>query len=149
MLYKKCEQRPYPRWSSSAVSALQADLKASLGLEILVAGCGTGQETAFYANTAQGAQITAADLSRTSIAYGMRQAKEMGFLPRINFLHGDLMQVGKLEKTFRLHHQLGVLHHLKDPEKVWLLLFQRSNLTGMSSVPLFQSCPEICSRSLL
>jgi 2-polyprenyl-3-methyl-5-hydroxy-6-metoxy-1,4-benzoquinol methylase/Flp pilus assembly protein TadD len=135
---KMYEQRPYPRWSSSAVSAPQADLKqASLGLEILVAGCGTGQETAFYANTAQGAQITAVDLSRTSIAYGMRQAKEMGFLPRINFLHGDLMQVGKLEKTFDYITSSGVLHHLKDPEKGLAAIVSTLKPNGRMSLSLY------------
>jgi len=115
---KMYETRPYPRWNSSAVSAPQADLQnLSRGLEILIAGCGTGQEAAFYANMAQSAHITAVDLSRTSIAYGIRQTGEMGFLPRINFMHGDLAEVGKIGKTYDYITSSGVLHHMKDPEK--------------------------------
>ncbi len=135
---KMYEQRPYPRWSSSAVSATQADLrKASEGLEILVAGCGTGQEPAFYANIAQSAHITAIDLSRTSIAYGMRQAKEMGFLSRINFLHGDLMQVGKLDKKFDFVASSGVLHHLKEPEKGLEAIVSTLKPNGRMSLSLY------------
>lgn len=115
---KMYEQRPYPRWTSTNEEILTEERRAlGKGLEILVAGCGTGQETAFYANMIPEAHITAIDLSRTSIAYAMRQAKELGYLPRIDFLHGDLMQVGKLGKKFDFIASSGVLHHLKDPDK--------------------------------
>jgi 2-polyprenyl-3-methyl-5-hydroxy-6-metoxy-1,4-benzoquinol methylase/Flp pilus assembly protein TadD len=115
---KMYETRPYPRWASSSVSAPQAALQnLSSGLEILIAGCGTGQEAAFCANMAQSAHITAIDLSRTSIAYGIRQTQEMGFLPRITFMHGDLAEVGKIGKTYDFITSSGVLHHMKEPEK--------------------------------
>lgn len=115
---KMYEHRPYPRWNAAAVSAPDERLKeASKGLEILVAGCGTGQEPVSYANMAQGARITAVDLSRTSIAYGWRMAAELNFLQNIDFMHGDLMDVGKIGKTFDYITSSGVLHHMKEPEK--------------------------------
>ncbi|HNS44105.1 MAG TPA: methyltransferase domain-containing protein [Alphaproteobacteria bacterium] len=115
---KMYEQRPYPRWTSANEEILSLEQRAlGKGIEILVAGCGTGQEAAFYANMVPEAHITAVDLSRTSLAYAMRQADELGYLSRIDFLHGDLMQVGKLDKKFDFITSSGVLHHLKNPDK--------------------------------
>lgn len=112
------EHRPYPRWTSANVEENTEDVKAlSKGIEILVAGCGTGQETAYYANIMPYARITAVDLSRTSLAYAKRQAEDLGFADQVTFLHGDLMEVGKLGKTFDYITSSGVLHHLKEPEK--------------------------------
>ncbi|HOO50914.1 MAG TPA: methyltransferase domain-containing protein, partial [Alphaproteobacteria bacterium] len=132
------EQRPYPRWNSSAVNAPQQDLQnLSRGIEILIAGCGTGQEAAFYANMAQEAHITAVDLSRTSIAYGMRQTKEMGFLSRINFMHGDLVEVGKIGKTYDYIASSGVLHHMKEPEKGLAAIVACLKENGRMSLSLY------------
>lgn len=112
------EQRPYPRWTSANVEDNSDDVKAlSKGMGILVAGCGTGQETAYYANIMPYARITAIDLSRTSLAYAKRQAEDLGFADRITFLHGDLMEAAKLGASFDYITSSGVLHHLKDPEK--------------------------------
>lgn len=112
------ERRPYPRWTSANTEENSADVEAlSKDIEILVAGCGTGQETAYYANIMPHARITAIDLSRTSLAYAKRQAEDLGFADRVTFLHGDLMEVGKLGKTFDYIASSGVLHHLKEPEK--------------------------------
>ena len=112
------EHRPYPRWTSANTEENSADVEAlSKGIEILVAGCGTGQETAYYANIMPHARITAIDLSRTSLAYAKRQAEDLGFADQVTFLHGDLMEAGKLGKTFDYITSSGVLHHLKEPEK--------------------------------
>ena len=132
------ENRPYPRWTSvNATKTSEALLNISNNIEILVAGCGTGQEPCLYAATLPGAKITAIDLSRSSIAYGMRMAKKLGYLPRINFLHGDLMKVGELGKKFDYVVSSGVLHHLKEPEKGLAAILNTLKPEGRMSISLY------------
>lgn len=135
---KMYEQRPYPRWNSLAGSKTSQYLRdISENLEILVAGCGTGQEPCLYANLLPHARITAIDLSRSSIAYGMRMAHELGFGDRINFLHGDLMKVGELDKQFDYVVSSGVLHHLKDPETGFAAILSTLKPAGKMSIMLY------------
>ncbi len=112
------EQRPYPRWKSTSMEELPAGVgELSKGIQILVAGCGTGQEPALYANSMPYARTTAVDLSLASIAYGKRMAEEIGYLSKIDFMQGDLMEVAKIGRMYDLVVSSGVLHHLKDPDK--------------------------------
>lgn len=132
------EQRPYPRWKSANVlNTSPINQNAGEGIKMLVAGCGTGQEPAIYANALPKAHITAIDLSRTSIAYGKRMAKELGFLPRINFLHGDLMKVSELNQSFDFVASSGVLHHLKEPEKGLSAILSTLKIGGRLSISLY------------
>ena len=135
---KMYEHRPYPRWTSLNVLKTSEALKnISSNLEILVAGCGTGQEPAMYAAILPEARITAIDLSRASIAYGMRMAEELGFLNRITFLHGDLMKVAELNKKFDYVVSSGVLHHLKEPEKGLAAILETMKPGGKMSLSLY------------
>src|SRR5206468_1252730 len=82
---------PYPRWDSIAPQRLLRDWEAQecsretegalRGTQprILVAGCGTGRDVAMLAAVFPDAQITAIDLSRTSLAYAAMKAREYGF----------------------------------------------------------------------
>lgn len=135
---KMYENRPYPRWTSVNSTKTSDALKnISSNLEILVAGCGTGQEPALYASILPEARITAIDLSRASIAYGMRMAEELGYLPRITFLHGDLMKVGELNKKFDYVVSSGVLHHLKEPDKGLAAILDTLKPGGKMSISLY------------
>ncbi len=135
---KMYESRPYPRWISTNSTKISESLKSiSSNLEILVAGCGTGQEPAIYASVLPEAKITAIDLSRTSIAYGMRMAEELGYLNRITFLHGDLMKVGELNKKFDYVVSSGVLHHLKEPDKGLAAILDVLKPGGKMSIALY------------
>lgn len=141
------EQRPYPRWRSALKT--EAPAKGSLnfdGLKILVAGCGTGQEPAIYANTVRGAKITAIDLSFPSIAYAKRMAEELDFLKSIDFKQGDLMEVGKLGEDFDYICSSGVLHHLKDPAKGLAAITSVLKPHGRMSLSLYS---EIARNKLL
>lgn len=135
---KMYENRPYPRWTSAYSSKTSESLKnISSNLEILVAGCGTGQEPAIYAAVLPEAKITAIDLSRSSIAYAMRMAEELGYLNRITFLHGDLMKVGELNKKFDYVVSSGVLHHLKEPDKGLAAILDTLKPGGKMSISLY------------
>ncbi len=131
-------QRPYPRWKSASKGALHPSVaELSRGMKILVAGCGTGQEPALFGNSAPHAQITAVDLSLPSIAYAKRMATELGYAPKIDFMHGDLIDVGKIGRTFDLVVSSGVLHHMKEPEKGWAAILNTLKPGGRMSISLY------------
>ena len=130
--------RPYPRWISTNTSAPSASiLEKTRGLDILVAGCGTGHEPVLYANVLGGARVTAIDLSPPSIAYAKRMAIKLGLDKRIDFFHGDLMKVGEIGKTFDFVTSSGVLHHLKDPEKGLAAILEVLKPQGRLSISLY------------
>jgi len=135
---KMYENRPYPRWTTVNSTKTSESLRnISANLEVLVAGCGTGQEPCLYASVLPDAKITAIDLSRSSIAYGMRMAEELGYLDRITFLHGDLMKVGELNKKFDYVVSSGVLHHLKEPDKGLAAILDTLKPGGKMSLSLY------------
>ncbi len=125
------EENPYPRWHRLPASlALPYPLRRALRErfphfdpgrlrvpetpEILIAGCGTGYQAALTALRNPGARILAVDLSRTSLAYALRRARELG-LRDVRFAQGDLLALGALPDRFDLVECAGVLHHLRDP----------------------------------
>lgn len=130
--------RPYPRWISTSVEKLPPDLQElTRGLNVLVAGCGTGHEPALYAITMPFAHITAIDLSLPSIAYGKRMALKLHIDKQIEFFHGDLMKVGELNRSFDFVASSGVLHHLKDPEKGLKAILATLKPQGRLSISLY------------
>ena len=132
------EQRPYPKWLSlDTYNNHQQAKSISNGLKILVAGCGTGREPAQYANLLRNAHITAVDLSRASLAYAKRMAETTGFSNRIDFWHGDLMEIGRLNRKFDLVLSSGVLHHLKDPLKGLAAILDTMKPDGRIGISLY------------
>lgn len=87
------EENPYPRWAKAdpPKKALRFDRYMrnkfpaatfrDLGkddLDVLIAGCGTGQQAIEAAPRFLGARTLAIDLSLTSLAYALRKTREMG-----------------------------------------------------------------------
>lgn len=111
------EVRPYPRWKTYfPETSNQALIQISEGLEILNAGCGTGQEAMKYQTTLPKARVTAIDLSKSSIAYATRMSRKYLKKSKITFKHGDILEAHKLNQAFDIISSSGVLHHMKDPE---------------------------------
>ncbi len=111
------EENPCPRWNSvEVIPQPRPMLERTKGLEILNAGCGTGLEAANAAQTLKTSNITAIDLSLSSLAYGKRKAAEAG-IENIDFLQGDFLDIGGLDKSFDLILSSGVLHHMEDPQQ--------------------------------
>ena len=109
------EENPFPRWIGFGdASGAGEDRASSKGRTILIAGCGTGQQVAGAATNFPLADITAIDLSRASLAYAARKAKEYCF-DNVKFAQGDLLQVAALNKTFDYIICGGVLHHMQSP----------------------------------
>ncbi len=88
---------------------------------ILIAGCGTGQQAISVALEFPRADITAIDISRASLAYAARMARKLG-IGNIRFLHADILDAGLLDETFDMIQSVGVLHHMRIPLDGWRVL---------------------------
>ncbi|MCH9675316.1 MAG: tetratricopeptide repeat protein [Gammaproteobacteria bacterium] len=143
------EVHPYPRWISApreAGATLETlarqfpdlELAALRGrpLDILVAGCGTGQDPVRLAIANPGARVTAVDLSRTSLAYGQRMAARHG-VEDIEFLALDLRELPTLGRQFDIISSTGVLHHMPEPMEGFHALQAVLSDTGLLKLGLY------------
>ncbi len=104
------EEHPYPHWWRQGITNVAPERTGTM----LVAGCGTGQQPIGLAQHFPNMQITAVDLSRASLGYAMMRAEDFG-ITNIDWVHGDLLDIGRLGKTFDTITCVGVLHHMRDP----------------------------------
>ena len=102
---------------------------------ILIAGCGTGNQV-INASRYKNAQITAIDLSSSSLAYAIRKANEYG-MNNVDFRKMDLLDVGALDETFDTIECGGVLHHMEAPAKGLSALTQRLKPGGYIKIGLY------------
>jgi SAM-dependent methyltransferase len=136
---------PYPAWSRltipkattvpDVVERLDGGAPCDLAVkaELLVAGCGTGWEAAYYARRFPDARITAIDVSASSLAIAAERCAGLG----IEFRLLDLNQVSSLGRKFDLVICSGVLHHLPDPEAGWAELAKIVKPGGVMKVMLY------------
>jgi len=121
------EENPYPRWvevgrvfKPTTLQARFQELSPEAGLgesgggDILVAGCGTGQQAIETAQMFPDARVLAVDLSLASLAYAQRKTRALG-LGNIDYAQADILRLGSIGRTFDLIQSTGVLHHLADP----------------------------------
>jgi Flp pilus assembly protein TadD/SAM-dependent methyltransferase len=145
------EENPYPRWvgfraveprsMASAMIATFPHLKDRRiswpdSPEILVAGCGTGKHPIMTARKFAGSRVLAVDLSLSSLAYGVRKAREMG-IPNLRFAHGDLMAMGDLDYRFDIVESGGTLQCLEDPLAGWRILVDLLKDGGFMGIGLY------------
>ena len=122
------EDYPYPRWRytynyspQKFFDVINVDIKPNKTIfnnrfnnpNILIAGCGTGSHS-ISATKYKDSNICAVDLSLASIAYSKRKTEELGY-SNLKYLHGDLLQVAKLNKKFDIIECIGTLHHMNSP----------------------------------
>ena len=147
------EDNPYPRWidlpqhppvAFDAWLHQQmplADLPARPGdaaLDVLIAGCGTGQEALETAERHPAARVLAIDLSRASLAYAQRMTEARG-VATITYAQADLVALPALGRTFDVISSVGVLHHLADPLAGWRALLACLRAGGLMQVGLYSS----------
>jgi len=109
---RQYEESPYPRWAIERPWRKSA--QAASPLDILVAGCGTGWHVIQVARQFPNARILAVDLSKASLAYAQRKARELG-LCTIEFAQADILNLRQIGRSFDTIETVGVLHHLVDP----------------------------------
>jgi tetratricopeptide (TPR) repeat protein/2-polyprenyl-3-methyl-5-hydroxy-6-metoxy-1,4-benzoquinol methylase len=145
------EANPYPRWikpaSQGGTATLDSVLRAyfplayrerpkSGPLQILSAGCGTGQHLLELARQFTDATLLAVDLSLSSLSYAKRQAEAIG-IDNIEFAQADITQLGSLERRFDVIESSGVLHHVADPFAAWKTLSSLLRSGGAMQIALY------------
>jgi tetratricopeptide (TPR) repeat protein/2-polyprenyl-3-methyl-5-hydroxy-6-metoxy-1,4-benzoquinol methylase len=152
LVQEQYEENPYPRWVQAPRVAKSASVDAlirhqfpkagfrPLGktdeLDILIAGCGTGQHPIQVAQQFAGVRVLAIDLSLSSLCYAKRKTDELGFT-NIEYAQADIMQCAVIEKTFDVIESVGVLHHLADPVAGWKVLLGLLQPDGLMCVGLY------------
>ena len=149
------EENPYPRWVNAQMHSdcaspeqLFSDLKLKMNFSalkkrplkhVLIAGCGTGQqplETA--AGHYRDLEVTAIDLSKSSLAYAVRNSNRFN-IDNIKFFHGDILSLASLGMEFDIVESCGVLHHMQEPAIGWEILTNHLRPGGMIKISLYRS----------
>ncbi len=120
-------------------------------LQVLIAGCGTGQQAITAANRYANSEVLAVDLSRMSIAYATQKAEQLG-VDNIRFAQADILGLGVLEQQFHLVEAGGVLHHMNDPMAGWRVLVDRTAQGGLMKIGLYSEAARkavVAARELI
>lgn len=161
LVQQQYEQNPYPRWVKVAPSSMPSEINAQLhrqfphsqfqkigkngAVDLLVAGCGTGQQLIDVTMRFTNARITAIDLSLPSLCYAKRKTDELG-LRGIEYGRADILKLKELGRTFDVIDSAGVLHHLADPIVGWNVLLSLLRPNGVMRIALYS---EIARRHVV
>jgi 2-polyprenyl-3-methyl-5-hydroxy-6-metoxy-1,4-benzoquinol methylase len=152
LVERQYEDYPYPRWvrspSTDGTVPFVAFLASELGLasprfarpsdrvDVLIAGCGTGQQSIQTAQRFPAARILAVDLSTASLAYAKRKTHELGIV-NIEYAQADILRLDSVSRTFDFIQCVGVLHHLEDPMAGWRVLRSLLRPGGIMHIGLY------------
>src|SRR4029077_17310690 len=87
-------------------------------VDILIAGCGTGQHPIGMAQRFAGARLLAVDLSLASLGYALRKTRALG-LDNVAYAQADILKLGVLDRRFDMIDSRGGRNHLADPADGW------------------------------
>ena len=146
------EENPYPRWvhlgvfiKAKSIASVIDELGLSLPSKnienvsvpsILVAGCGSGQQSIETASRFSNCHVTAVDLSLASLAYAQRKTNELG-LGNVEYLQADILHLEHLGEEFDIIESTGVLHHMDEPLAGWTLLVGLLRPGGLMKIGLY------------
>ena len=147
---RQYEDHPAPRWVKPAPAGEPRTMPQYFGpwfkprpelgrhdrIDMLVAGCGTGQNLVEMARDFKGALVLAVDLSLASLCYAKRQALALG-LTNIAFGQADILKLGGIGRTFDIVDASGVLHHMADPWAGWRVLLSLLRSGGFMRLGLY------------
>jgi 2-polyprenyl-3-methyl-5-hydroxy-6-metoxy-1,4-benzoquinol methylase/transposase-like protein len=144
------EENPYPRWVLAPrgteprpvdlylrqlfPTAAFTPLGKTGGLDVLVAGCGTGWHAIGMAQVLQNARVLAIDLSLASLAYAKRRTPAS---LAIDYAQADILALAALERRFDVVDASGVLHHMADPFAGWRALAGLLRPNGLMHLGLY------------
>lgn len=145
------ESYPYPRWDKldyqkptnygSALSHVYPDTTFpenyyNEGLNILVAGCGTGRHALNVAKYFNHVNVTAVDLSQKSLAFAYNKAKELN-IKNVDFKQADLTNLEALPIQYDIVECSGVLHHIPDYKIAIKGLLKNLKPNGLIKISLY------------
>jgi SAM-dependent methyltransferase len=146
------EEMPYPRWVKAGLVGPPTPIDQHLHgqfrlapfrplgrtgrVDILVAGCGTGEHSIETASRYANAQVLAVDLSLSSLCYARRMTRALG-LTNIDYAQADILELGTVGRSFDVIESVGVLHHLADPQAGWHVLLSLLRPNGVMLVGLY------------
>jgi tetratricopeptide (TPR) repeat protein/SAM-dependent methyltransferase len=146
------EEHPYPRWFRTPPLS-QVNLPVMLlrkfphipfpsalagPTEILVVGCGTGRQPIGTAMSFAGVRVLGVDLSRSSLVFAARMARQLG-VSNASFLQADILQLSGLGRQFPMIEAVGVLHHMADPMAGWRVLRDLLMPRGFMRIGLYSA----------
>ena len=146
------EENPYPRWvvtpSNRGPMSVEQYLRAQFPsasfagaahegqTDILIAGCGTGQQAIVTARRFASANVLAVDLSVASLCYARRMSRVLD-VRNIEYAQADLLELASIGRRFDVIEASGVLHHLADPMQGWRVLVDLLRPGGVMHVGLY------------
>jgi len=158
---RQYEENPFPRWvrlpKDSSKKFLNAHMQSKFPLypfrrlvddrniEILIAGCGTGQHPIETSQSIKGARILAVDLSMASLAYAKRKTSELD-IEFIEYAQADLLKLSSIGRTFDVIESSGVLHHLENPFEGWEVLLSLLRPHGLMRLGFYS---ELARRDIV
>jgi len=156
------EENPYPRWTMipdvsivgdwhTRFAAREDDFDHAGPTDILVAGCGTGQNPIQAALKFPAARVLAVDLSAASVAYAIRKTREAG-IQNIDYAQADILELGAIGRSFDRIGAIGVLHHLADPKAGWRVLLSLLRPGCIMDVGLYSETarrPVVAARAFI
>ncbi len=152
LVQQQYEENPYPRWvgppGDRGPTGVRDYLRQQFPAasfrephderrpEILVAGCGTGQQSIVTARRFAAANVLAVDLSLASLCYAKRMSRCLG-VHNVEYAQADLLALPSLKRTFDVIEASGVLHHLADPLAGWRVLLSLLRPGGFMHIGLY------------
>lgn len=147
---RQYEEDPYPAWVRTMLPSplpIEQYLKRKFSdatppfrdedrLDVLVAGCGTGQQVVELAHQFSPSSTLAIDLSLASLGRAKRMAASLG-MNRIEFAQADILQLGSIGRSFDFIASTGVLHHMAEPLEGWRVLLSLLRPHGLMLVGLY------------
>lgn len=147
------EENPYPRWVKLSPPPPPMVLDELIrhqfpatpfrplnksGLDILIAGCGTGRIALDITQSFAGARTLAIDLSRASLAAAKRKTPA-SLKNSIEFAQADIMSIGSIGRDFDYINAGGVLHHMGDPLAGWRELIKLMRPDALMQIGLYSA----------
>ncbi len=158
LVQQQYEENPYPRWVKPPPPSKPMmierylrgkfplvplrEVRTGAGVDILVAGCGTGLHSIGAAQRFVGARVLGIDLSITSLCYALRWTRSLG-LDNIEYAHADIKQLGSINREFDVIEAIGVLHHLADPMAGWRVLLSLLRPAGIMYIGLYSELARV------
>jgi len=104
--------------------------------KILDAGCGTGYTTHIMANLRTDVQIQGIDFAEKSVEYASNFSQKYGYT-NTQFSVKDLKNCNMKENEFDLIHCSGVLHHIENPQPIFIKLSKLLKKNGVIIIGLY------------